>query len=316
MKKTTILMSATALVVAAGLSIAGEPAKQGTMPPRTTSMPAATGMDTILNTAVKAGTFNTLAKAIDAAGLTPALSASGPFTVFAPTDEAFAKLGADKIAMLLKPENKELLKSVLLFHVVPGTVMASDVSKLTFADTLNGQRVDVLAKDGVMIDKARVTKADIACSNGVIHVIDTVLMPETKNVVEVAVAAGKFTTLAKLIEAAGLTSTLTGAGPFTVFAPTDEAFAKLPAATLESLMKPENKQQLTDILTYHVVPGRVFANQVTTLQQVKTVQGTEAPIAVQAGAATIGNAKIVKTDIEASNGVIHVIDTVIMPKAR
>jgi uncharacterized surface protein with fasciclin (FAS1) repeats len=135
----------------------------------------------------------------------------------------------------------------------------------------------------------------------------------TKNIVEVAVSAGSFTTLVAAVKAAGLVETLSGPGPFTVFAPTDEAFAKLPAGTVESLLKPENKAKLVSILTYHVVAGKVMAADVKTMMA-KTVQGSEASIKVDAGAVTIDAAKVVKTDIAASNGVIHVIDTVIMPK--
>jgi uncharacterized surface protein with fasciclin (FAS1) repeats len=136
----------------------------------------------------------------------------------------------------------------------------------------------------------------------------------TKDIVDTAVAAGSFKTLAKALEAAGLIETLKGPGPFTVFAPTDEAFAKLPAGTLETLLKPENRQQLTRILTNHVVPGKVKASDVVNLQSAKTVSGDTIAIATRQGSVTVDNARVVKTDIEASNGVIHVIDAVILPK--
>jgi len=135
-----------------------------------------------------------------------------------------------------------------------------------------------------------------------------------KDIVDTAVAAGSFTTLAKALQAAGLVETLKGAGPFTVFAPTDEAFAKLPAGALEDLLKPENKAKLTAVLTYHVVPGKVMASQVTGLTSAKTVNGEPLSIAVKDGAVMVGGAKVVKTDIAASNGVIHVIDSVLLPK--
>ena len=135
------------------------------------------------------------------------------------------------------------------------------------------------------------------------------------NIVETAVAAGQFKTLAAALEAAGLIDALTGEGPFTVFAPTDEAFAKLPAGTVESLLKPENKEKLKSILLYHVVTGNVTAKQVTKLngQSVKTLQGGSVKVSTTQGV-TIDNARVTKTDIHASNGVIHVIDTVLMPK--
>jgi transforming growth factor-beta-induced protein len=133
------------------------------------------------------------------------------------------------------------------------------------------------------------------------------------DIVAIAAAADSFKTLVAAVKAAGLVETLQGDGPFTVFAPTDEAFAKLPAGTLEELLKPENKEKLTAILTYHVVPGKVMAADVKTMKA-KTVNGKELTIEVKDGAVTVDGAKVVKTDIEGSNGVIHVIDSVVLPK--
>lgn len=134
-----------------------------------------------------------------------------------------------------------------------------------------------------------------------------------KDIVDTAVGAGQFNTLAAALTAAGLVDTLKGDGPFTVFAPTDEAFAKLPKGTVESLLLPENKDKLIAILTYHVVPGNVTAAQVVTLDSATTVNGDTVDIRVNKGAVTVDAANVVKTDIAASNGVIHVIDAVIMP---
>ncbi|MEO8077872.1 MAG: fasciclin domain-containing protein [Acidobacteriota bacterium] len=134
-----------------------------------------------------------------------------------------------------------------------------------------------------------------------------------QDIVDTAVAAGSFTTLAKALAAADLVQTLKGAGPFTVFAPTDEAFAKLPAGTLETLLKPENKAKLQRILTYHVVPGRVMAADVVKMQSAKAVSGDSIAIVAKNGTVMVGKAHVVKTDIAASNGVIHVIDTVMLP---
>src|SRR6476661_4472158 len=129
---------------------------------------------------------------------------------------------------------------------------------------------------------------------------------QNKNIVETAVAAGSFTTLAKALTAADLVSTLEGAGPFTVFAPTDEAFAKLPAGTVENLLKPENKDKLRRVLTYHVVPGAVKAEQVTKLDQAKTVNGAMVKVTTKGDKVTINDATVVKADVAASNGIIHV----------
>ena len=145
----------------------------------------------------------------------------------------------------------------------------------------------------------------------------TFAQPKTssnKDIVETAVAAGSFKTLATALQAAGLIDTLKSKGPFTVFAPTDEAFAKLPAGTVEELLKPENKEKLVAILTYHVVPGKVLAAQVTKLDSAKTVNGEVVAIRANGAAVTVDNAKVTKADILCSNGVIHVIDTVLMPK--
>lgn len=136
----------------------------------------------------------------------------------------------------------------------------------------------------------------------------------TKDIVDTAVAAGSFKTLAAALQAAGLVDTLKGAGPFTVFAPTDEAFAKLPAGTVESLLKPENKAKLTAILTYHVVPGSVKAAQAMTLTSAKTVNGKALTLKAEGGALHIDSSRVVSADIEATNGVIHVIDAVVIPQ--
>ena len=147
------------------------------------------------------------------------------------------------------------------------------------------------------------------------HVQVVALNADRKDIVDTAVGAGSFKTLVAAVQAAGLVETLKGAGPFTVFAPTDEAFAKLPAGTVESLLKPENKEKLVAVLTYHVVPGKVMAADVVKLTEAPTVQGSKAKVKVVDGTVMIDNAKVVKTDIETSNGVIHVIDAVILPPA-
>jgi uncharacterized surface protein with fasciclin (FAS1) repeats len=135
-----------------------------------------------------------------------------------------------------------------------------------------------------------------------------------KDIVDTAVAAGQFTTLAKALEAAGLVDTLKGKGPFTVFAPTDEAFAKLPAGTVENLLKPENKDKLVAVLTYHVVAGKVTAAEAMKLTSAKTVNGQELKISSMGGGVMVDNANVVKADIQCSNGVIHVIDSVVLPQ--
>ena len=268
----------------------------------------------IVDTAVKAGSFKTLAAALGAAELVDALKGDGPFTVFAPTDEAFAKLPKGTVESLLKPANREQLVSILTYHVVKGNVPASAVVSLKAAETLNGQRVDIQVKGKkVMVDKARVVQADVKCSNGTIHVINKVLLPNADSVPATAVKAGKFKTLVAAVKAAGLLETLAGKGPFTVFAPTDEAFSKLPEGTVASLLEAENRDKLVNILKYHVVSGRIYSDAALKAGRVKTLEGKEVAVAANAKGAFVNDAKLVATDLDAANGVIHVIDSVLIP---
>lgn len=300
------------------------PAPMATNPPAPSATPAPTAtpeptpepemaMLDIVDTAIADGRFTTLAAALEAAGLVETLKSAGPFTVFAPTDDAFAKLPAGTVESLLMPENLAKLQKILLYHVVAGKVMASDVVNLQSADTAAELPVTIKVENGkVFINEAQVILTDIEASNGVIHVIDSVILPPA-DIVDTAVADGRFTTLAAALEAAGLVETLKGEGPFTVFAPTDEAFAKLPAGTVENLLKPENLETLKTILLYHVVPGYNFAEDVVELTGLDTAANLPASIKVQDGKVFINEAQIVLTDIFTANGVIHVIDSVILP---
>ena len=313
------LLLAVSLVMAACA-----PAATPTPAPEPTSLPEPTAtpepmLSDIVDTAVADGRFTTLVTAVEAAGLVETLKGEGPFTVFAPTDDAFAALPAGTLESLLLPENKQQLTDILLYHVVPGKVMAADVTGLTSATTVLGKDIAIKVDMGnVYINEAKVIITDIETSNGVIHVIDAVILPPAEEaantIVDIAVADGRFTTLVAAVEAADLVETLSGEGPFTVFAPTDDAFAALPAGTLESLLLPENKQQLTDILLYHVVPGKVMAADVTGLTSATTVLGKDITITVKDGKVFLNDTvEVIITDIEASNGVIHVIDAVLLP---
>jgi len=266
----------------------------------------------IIDTALAAGSFNTLAAALTQADLVDALKGDGPFTVFAPTDAAFAKLPSGTVESLLKPENKDKLINILLYHVVPAKLDAKQVLGSGALVTLNGQRISINAVDAA-VDQATITKTDILCSNGIIHVIDEVILPEPGSVVDVAKSAGTFNTLVAALGAADLAATLGGEGPFTVFAPTDEAFAKLPKGTVESLLKPENKDKLRSILLYHVVDGRVFSNDAIDAKSANTLQGSEIKVSAKGKSVMINDAKVVSADIDASNGVIHVINSVLLP---
>lgn len=278
--------------------------------PEAAPMDPASQDQTIVDIAVADGRFSTLVTALEAAGLVETLSGDGPFTVFAPTDEAFDALPAGTVEGLLA--DPAALADVLTYHVVSGSVMASDVVELTSATTLQGQPVVVSAAAGVAINQANVTQTDVVGSNGVIHVIDSVLLPPGQDVVDIAVDAGNFTTLVAALQAAGLVDTLRGEGAFTVFAPTDEAFAQLPAGTVEALLN--DIPTLTSILTYHVVPGQVFSGDVVNVTEAPTLQGQAIDVAVTNGIVVLnGESTVVATDLLATNGVIHVIDRVILP---
>jgi uncharacterized surface protein with fasciclin (FAS1) repeats len=268
----------------------------------------------IVDTAISAGSFETLVAAVKAAGLVEILKGEGPFTVFAPTDEAFAKLPEETLQALLLPENKAKLQSILTYHVVSGRVTSSDVVKLQSARTVQGQGVSItIGHDTVMLNEARVIKTDIETTNGIIHVIDSVIQP--KDIVDFAISAGSFKTLIAAVKAADLVETLKGDGPFTLFAPTDEAFAKLTPGTLQELLLPANKMKLQNILTYHVVSGAVLADDVVKLKSAKTVNGQKIRIRIDKDEVRIDNATVVQTDLKVLNGVIHVIDSVILPKS-
>jgi uncharacterized surface protein with fasciclin (FAS1) repeats len=271
---------------------------------------------TIAQTAINAGNFNTLVAALKAAGLVDTFNGGQQFTVFAPTDDAFAKLDPAMVQNLLRPENQDQLKQVLTYHAVSGRVGARDAYDLNSAATVNGQRLSIDFKgNGLKVNESLVKVADIQCTNGVIHVIDTVLIPKLDNIPATATSAGKFQTLLAAVGAAGLGDVLSGPGPFTVFAPTDAAFSALPQGTVESLLKPENKQKLIDILKYHVVSGRVYDNDAAKAGRATSLLGRSLNVTVSAGGLMVNKANVVVKNIEASNGVIHVVDQVLIPSS-
>ncbi len=347
----------------------------------------------IVDLAVADGRFTTLVAAVQAAGLVDALKSEGPFTVFAPTDDAFAAalaaLGIEPAALLA---DSETLTDILLYHVVAGQAMAADVVGLDAVTTLNGLDIRISVRDGnvYLNETIQVIITDIEAANGVIHVIDGVLLPPFSvtndgpsnlrfragpglneriigtfrindraealarneagdwiqisyngeigwvyapltspsgdvmslpvapgNIVEIAVADGRFTTLVAAVQAADLVDALSGEGPFTVFAPTDDAFAAaLAALGIEPAALLADTETLTDILLYHVVSGQAMAADVVGLSAVTTLQGSDITISVRDGNVYLNETiQVIITDIEAANGVIHVIDGVLLPPA-
>jgi transforming growth factor-beta-induced protein len=281
------------------------------------ALPVAPG--TIAEIAAADGRFTTLVAAAQAAGLVGALNSEGPLTVFAPTDDAFAALPEGTVEALLA--DIPALTNILLYHVVAGQAMAADVVGLTSVTTLQGQDISIKVEGGnvYLNDSVMVILTDIEAANGVIHVIDAVLLPpaaemaaEMGTIAEIAVADGRFTTLVAAAQAAGLVDALNGEGPLTVFAPTDDAFAALPAGTIEALLA--DIPTLQSILLYHVVAGKVMAADVVNLESAATLEGSLISISTHDGGVFLnGNVQVIITDIEASNGVIHVIDAVLLP---
>merc|ERR1712166_1313835 len=278
---------------------------------------------TIVDIAVANADLSTLVTALKAGGLVKTLEGKGPFTVFAPTNEAFGKLPNATLAHLLDPANVKELDAVLTYHVVAGVAAFSkDLTDGEKIKTVEGQSVVAhVSAAGVMINGATVQTADIAASNGVIHITDKVLsLPPapapvpTKTIVDLAVATADLSTLVAALKAGGLVETLSGKGPFTVFAPTNEAFGKLPKATLAHLLEPANKKELDAILTYHVVAGvAAFSKDLTDGEHIKTVEGQSVVAHVSAAGVKINDATVKTADVAASNGVIHIIDSVLIP---
>ncbi len=216
----------------------------------------------------------------------------------------------------MKPENKAALANILTYHVVSGNVKAADVVKLSYAETVQGGDVKIkVSGSEVTLNGVKVTKTDIVCKNGTIHVLDAVLAKPPVDIVETAKGAGSFTTLLAAVGAAGLTETLKGKGPFTVFAPTNEAFDKLPAGTVDNLLKPENKAQLEAVLKYHVVSGKVRSDKVVTLTTAPTLLPSKNVTIKLEGTSVFlnGDTTVTAVDVDSSNGVIHVIDKVLLP---
>ena len=267
--------------------------------------------------------FSILVEAVQAAGLTDTLTAPGPYTVFAPTNDAFSallgELGVTKDQLLA---NKPLLTAVLKYHVVAGQVPSSAVPLGKAINPVGGGffKIDKVGTNLVITDgrnrTSNIVQADIAASNGVIHAIDKVLLPADKTVVQTAIANPDFSILVEAVTAAGLVDTLNAPGPYTVFAPTNAAFASLLTelgVTKAQLLA--NTALLTKVLTYHVVPGLVLKADVPINTPIKTVEGETFTVG-QTLAITDQRARqanIVATDVLASNGVIHVLDKVILP---
>ncbi len=273
------------------------------LPPRTT----------VVDVVVNSPDHNTLEAAVIAADLATTLSGDGPFTVFAPTDAAFEALPMGTVEALLQDPSGDLT-DILLYHVVSAEAPSSSLSTGQTIATVNGKAITVLIENGdVFINNARVTVADIATDNGIVHVIDAVLLPPRTTVVDVIVNSPDHNTLEAAVIAAELAPTLSGDGPFTVFAPTDAAFDALPTGTVESLLQ-DPTGDLAQILLYHVLGAEVLSTDLTNGQVATTLNGSDITVTIDNGNVFINNAQVTVADITTDNGVVHVIDAVLLPR--
>jgi uncharacterized surface protein with fasciclin (FAS1) repeats len=277
--------------------------------------PAYLKSQTVVDIIVNSENHTVLETAVIAAGLTETLSGAGPFTVFAPTDDAFAALPAGLLdELLLDPTGQ--LTQILLYHVVGASAMSSTLTNGQVIETLHGNNITISITDqGVFVNEARVSVADITAINGVVHVIDAVLVPqETGNTVfDIIASSDDHTLLETALIAAGLDVVLQEEGPYTVFAPTDEAVSALPEGMLEALLA-DPSGLLTEILLYHVIGRTLMAADLEDAQVYETLLGDNVTVTIlSTGEVYINNARVVVADLQASNGVVHVINTVLVP---
>ena len=296
--------------------------------------------------------LTTLVAAVKAAGLVDTLNGPGPFTIFAPANSAFAKLPAGTVDSLVKPENKPTLTSILTYHVIAGMKLSSkDLAKTHTFKTVEGESVTVAGTaKNLTVNGSKVVLADVQVANGTVFIVDSVLMPKnpapaaasaTPTASEADAAAvgvpatgsgslkgmaqdpaataasnnPALSTLVAAVKAAGLVDTLNGPGPFTIFAPVNTAFEKLPAGTVETLVKPENKAKLTGILTNHVIAGKKLSSaDLAKMTSLDTVGGGKLTVSVSGKTITInGTTKVLLADVQVANGTVYLIDSVLLP---
>jgi uncharacterized surface protein with fasciclin (FAS1) repeats len=267
---------------------------------------------TVVDIVVNSPDHEILEAAVIAAELADDLSGEGPFTVFAPTDAAFGALPAGLVdTLLLDPTGA--LADILLYHVLGADVRSTDLTDGQTATTLLGKDIIVsINGDTVMINDAMVTVVDIVADNGVVHVIDAVLIPPTITVVDIIVNSPDHEILEAAVIAAELADDLSGEGPFTVFAPTDAAFGALPAGLIDTLLL-DPTGSLADILLYHVLGADVRSTDLTDGQTAMTLEGSDIIVSISGDTVMINDAMVTVADIVADNGVVHVIDAVLTP---
>lgn len=284
----------------------------------TSNMQTQMATSNIVQLAQGSNDLSTLVAAVSAADLAGALSAEGNFTVFAPTNSAFSAIQST-VDTLLMPENKAQLQSVLQYHVVPTRALSSDLTDGQVITTLGGETLKVrIVNDIVFVNNAQVITANVEATNGVVHIIDQVLVPGSfKTVVGTAIDTAALSTLVAAAQAGNLVDALNNADAnFTVFAPTNDAFAAI-QSSVDTLLQPANISQLQNVLQYHVIASEAFSSELTNGQTLQTLNGESLTVSIENGEVFIvganSRAKVVMADVKTSNGVVHVIDTVLLP---
>ena len=272
---------------------------------------------TVVDIVVNSPDHNTLETAVIAAELADDLSGTGPFTVFAPTDAAFAALDPATLSALLADPTGDLA-TILSYHVVVGVADSSTITDGQGISNLIGQNLFFSTAGGLSINGANITVTDIRAENGVVHVIDAVMLPEAMktringNIMDVVSTSPVHTTLNTLIETAGLDGTLSSDGPFTLFAPTDAAIAALPTDVVDALLA-DPTGALTDVLLFHATVGVASTDNIVDGLSVGSILGKNLTFSVNGNGVTVNNINISTLDIYTTNGVVHVIDAVLVP---
>ncbi len=263
-------------------------------------------------------------KAVETSGLESQLRSQGPYTLFVPTDEALSRYAQDKGINLNHPQNQQQLADILRYHIVPGYLAGTDLYVVPAATTLQGDPVSLSVKDGhAYANGARVIGENLSASNGYIHVIDGVLSPgdgsyaekaprpAPQTLLETASNEGSYNTFVKAVKAAGFQDKLQS-GQYTVFAPTDQAFAKLPKGTVESLLKPENRHQLQHLVNSHIVPGRVVQEDLAIEGKARAASGETLHVTEYGRTFKVEQAKVVQANTAPVNGVLYGVDSVVL----
>ncbi len=257
--------------------------------------------------------LGTLLQLIEAADLQ--LPKGVQLTILAPIDAAFAKIPAATLEHLLRPENREMLRAVLNYHIITPSLTSRDLFSRRTVETLNGQRLKIDDAGALStINGSGLIAVNVRFNGGIIHVIDEVLMPQLFSIAEIGPESDQLSTLTTAVIAASLGDQL-GAenGPWTVFAPVNSAFSDLPDGVLDGLLRAENRARLTDILGLHIVPGRLYSSDLLATKSVQTLFGETVKFAIKDGTLSVGGATLIGEEIDASNGVIHLIDSVLLP---